>query len=298
MNRAIGLLLMAACVSAHAVVVDAVISPTAYVVRDGGQLRLKVAFEYDEGLIIFCREFRGYYKPELSAWLLPIQHKEDAERRQTQLKETGAVRSIQSEASAASTPERAAAGAAASSVPPTPQRATPPLLRLPPTLAEGLMPHQREAVEFVVGNGLRGLVADDMGLGKTVTAIGVLAHADVWPALVLCPASVKYNWRAELLRWLPEQLSAARVQVVDAGKEPISADARVLIETYDGARTRAANGELARFRAIVCDESHNLKTPEVRRTATTHAPCAACASGCSGFSSTSNGTHSCRRPRS
>ncbi len=71
------------------------------------------------------------------------------------------------------------------------------------------MPHQREAVEFVVGNGLRGLVADDMGLGKTVTAIGVLAHADVWPALVLCPSSVKYNWRAELLRWLPEQLSPA-----------------------------------------------------------------------------------------
>ena len=79
------------------------------VVRDGGQLRLKVAFEYDEGLIIFCREFRGYYKPELSAWLLPIQHKEDVERRLAQLKETGAVRSIQSEASAASTPERAAA---------------------------------------------------------------------------------------------------------------------------------------------------------------------------------------------
>ena len=41
MNRAIGLLLMAACVSAHAVVVDAVISPTAYVVRDGGQVRLQ-----------------------------------------------------------------------------------------------------------------------------------------------------------------------------------------------------------------------------------------------------------------
>ncbi|EOD26547.1 hypothetical protein EMIHUDRAFT_205633 [Emiliania huxleyi CCMP1516] len=191
------------------------------IVRDGGQLRLKVAFEYDEGLIILCREFRGYYKPELSAWLLPIQHKEDVERRLAQLKETGA----------------------------------------------GLMPHQREAVEFVVGNRLRGLVADDMGLGKTVTAIGVLAHADVWPALVLCPSSVKYNWRAELLRWLPEQLSPAKVQVVDKGEDSLSADASVVIATYDGARARAQRtGELNRFRAIVCDESHNLKSPEAQRT--------------------------------
>nr|CUV19616.1 putative Type IV secretory pathway, lytic transglycosylase exported protein [Ralstonia solanacearum] len=41
MNRALGLLLLALCVPAHAVVVDAVISPTAYVVRDGGDVRLQ-----------------------------------------------------------------------------------------------------------------------------------------------------------------------------------------------------------------------------------------------------------------
>lgn len=41
MNRALGLLLLAFCVPAHAVIVDAVISPTAYVVRDGGDVRLQ-----------------------------------------------------------------------------------------------------------------------------------------------------------------------------------------------------------------------------------------------------------------
>lgn len=41
MNRALGLLLMAACLPAHAVVVDSVISPTAYVVRDGADVRLQ-----------------------------------------------------------------------------------------------------------------------------------------------------------------------------------------------------------------------------------------------------------------
>jgi len=37
------------------------------------------------------------------------------------------------------------------------------------------------AVEFLVANQLRGLIADDMGLGKTVTAIALLAHAKQWP---------------------------------------------------------------------------------------------------------------------
>ena len=30
-----------------------------------------------------------------------------------------------------------------------------------------------------------------------------------WPLLVVCPSSVKYNWRAELARWLPELLRVA-----------------------------------------------------------------------------------------
>ena len=37
-----------------------------------------------------------------------------------------------------------------------------------------------------------------------------------------------------MLRWLPEQLAAHQVQVVDSGKEAIAADARVLIDTYAG----------------------------------------------------------------
>ena len=54
--------------------------------------------------------------------------------------------------------------------------------------------------------------------------------------------------------------------MVDSGKEAIAADARVLIDTYAGARTRGTTGELHRFRAVVCDESHNLKSPEAQQT--------------------------------
>ena len=203
--------------------------------------KLKMAFGFDDEVAGVCREFGGaHYSPEAGGWLLPMNHRDNLERRMEELKDNGTIRTLQmvtqSAAASPQTPRTAAASSAAAASPgraaaaatspgqaaaaAAPVAAPPPPLDLPPTLTAGLMPHQREAVEFVVANGLRGLVADDMGLGKTVTAIAVLAHAKEWPALVLCPASVKYNWRAELLRWLPELLNdtSARVQVVDAGK--------------------------------------------------------------------------------
>ena len=213
------------------------------VANEDEQPAIKVEFSYDDIVAKLCGEFAGaYYSPDAGGWLLPMRHQEEVERRLTDLKDARTIRSLHLSASSApSTPAAAvaspvqspvrapAASAGPSSSPappaalPPPAARPPPTLQLPPTLAAGLMPHQREAVQFVVANGMRGLIADDMGLGKTVTAIGALVQADEWPALVLCPSSVKYNWRAELLRWLPERLSPSAVQVVDGAKEPIEA---------------------------------------------------------------------------
>ena len=52
--------------------------------------------------------------------------------------------------------------------------------------------------------GVGACLADDMGLGKTVQALAVLtARAAEGPALVLAPASVIRNWRAECERFAP-----------------------------------------------------------------------------------------------
>ncbi len=46
------------------------------------------------------------------------------------------------------------------------------------------------------------LIGDDMGLGKTIQAIGVLnGTPDAKRVLVICPASLKLNWRNELAKW-------------------------------------------------------------------------------------------------
>ena len=70
-----------------------------------------------------------------------------------------------------------------------------------------LMPYQQTGVEAFLQNE-RLLLADDMGLGKTIQAIAALrilrARGDLASCLVVAPASVLRQWRAELDKWAPE----------------------------------------------------------------------------------------------
>jgi hypothetical protein len=73
------------------------------------------------------------------------------------------------------------------------------------TLLKGeLLPYQLDGIAFAVGTG-RAVLADDMGLGKTIQGIGVaemLSHeARISKVLVICPASLKAQWRLEIMRF-------------------------------------------------------------------------------------------------
>ena len=73
------------------------------------------------------------------------------------------------------------------------------------TLLKGeLLPYQLDGIAFAVGAG-RAVLADDMGLGKTVQGIGVAEllsqEAGISRVLVICPASVKSQWRLEIMRF-------------------------------------------------------------------------------------------------
>ena len=67
-----------------------------------------------------------------------------------------------------------------------------------------LRPFQRAGVAYVL-RARRTFLADEQGLGKTVQALAALEEDGAYPAVVVCPASLKLNWQRETERWLPHR---------------------------------------------------------------------------------------------
>ena len=68
-----------------------------------------------------------------------------------------------------------------------------------------LFPHQRAGVKFLA-TAKRALLADEPGLGKTAQAIRALKKLqdegqEPFPALVVCPNTLKKNWAREFKKW-------------------------------------------------------------------------------------------------
>lgn len=79
---------------------------------------------------------------------------------------------------------------------------------------EDLYPHQRAGVAFLA-TARRAILADEPGLGKTAQAIRGLTELlrrgeNPFPVLVVCPNTLKTNWKREFEKWWP----GIRVQVI------------------------------------------------------------------------------------
>lgn len=76
-----------------------------------------------------------------------------------------------------------------------------------------LFPYQKKGVWFAANAG-RCLLADEMGLGKTIQAIGAAEllrrETGIQKVLVVCPTSLKYQWKSEI-----EKFTDTQVHVVE-----------------------------------------------------------------------------------
>ncbi len=113
--------------------------------------------------------------------------------------------------------------------------------------------------------GFGGILADDMGLGKTLQTIAVmLAYKEegaTEPWLVVCPASLVYNWQAELQRFAP-QLSVCMMVGTQKERETKLrgyADADVVVTSYDLLKRDIDQYEDCHFLGQVLDEAQFIK---------------------------------------
>jgi SNF2 family DNA or RNA helicase len=128
------------------------------------------------------------------------------------------------------------------------------------TLAPGLLyPHQSDGVAFLISKG-RAILADDMGLGKTRQAIvSMQIAAPGGVILVVCPASLKLNWRREIQMVDPQ----ARIEVIGAAAPP-DENPRWVIINYDLLKKHAARLHAIAWAGVILDEAHFIKNHSQR----------------------------------
>ncbi|WP_127586780.1 DEAD/DEAH box helicase [Paenibacillus koleovorans] len=112
-----------------------------------------------------------------------------------------------------------------------------------------------------------GILADDMGLGKTIQSIAYLLseHDRIreagQPTLIVCPASLVYNWRNELARFAP----TLRTAVVAGAKPERNAllqslhTTDVVITSYPLIRRDLEDYAQVTFHTLILDEAQAIK---------------------------------------
>jgi SWI/SNF-related matrix-associated actin-dependent regulator 1 of chromatin subfamily A len=157
-----------------------------------------------------------------------------------------------------------------------------------------LKPFQRAGVDYLLTQ-RRAFLADEQGLGKTIEALATLEADGAYPAVVVCPASLKLNWLRELEHWLPHRSAQAIVGTGARGGGDAGLGAGVragagvqtgagvqrgaggqrgaplpqadlTVVNYDILAARLSQLQALKPRALVLDESHYCKNPAAKRT--------------------------------
>ncbi len=126
-----------------------------------------------------------------------------------------------------------------------------------------LKPFQRAGVSYLLER-RRAFLADEQGLGKTIEALATVEAAGAYPAVVVCPASLKLNWMRELERWLPQRSARALSGNGNGAAAPGAAD--ITIVNYDIVAARLEELCALEPAALVLDESHYCKNAAAKRT--------------------------------
>lgn len=147
--------------------------------------------------------------------------------------------------------------------------------------------YQKEGIAYALQK-KRCIMGDEPGLGKTAQAIGTLTASGAFPALVICPASLKVNWQREFKRFggidsviLDDKNRAVWQNILRMKRMDGKPMAQVVITNYESLKKYFVRSHIRQgrftlksvvfderinlFRSIIIDESHKCKSSQTQQ---------------------------------
>ena len=127
------------------------------------------------------------------------------------------------------------------------------------------LPHQKEAIQKLVEN-KKFILADDMGLGKTTTTIIAALEANAKKVLIICPATLKINWKREIENYSDKSIYIAEGKNFSTESDYVIINYDIIKNFHDPKKKEESQILLANFDLVIIDEAHYIKNGQAQRT--------------------------------
>ena len=125
--------------------------------------------------------------------------------------------------------------------------------------------HQKEAIQKLVEN-KKFILADDMGLGKTTSTIIAALETKAKKILIICPATLKINWKREIENYSDRSVYIAEGKNFDPNHDFVIINYDIIKNFHDTKKKAESQILGANFDLVVIDEAHYIKNAQAQRT--------------------------------
>jgi SWI/SNF-related matrix-associated actin-dependent regulator 1 of chromatin subfamily A len=127
------------------------------------------------------------------------------------------------------------------------------------------LPHQKESIQKLVEN-KKFILADDMGLGKTTSTIIAALETGAKKVLIICPATLKINWKREIENYSDKSVYIAEGKNFDGNNDFVIINYDIIKNFHETKKNGNSQIADANFDLVVVDEAHYIKNGQAQRT--------------------------------
>lgn len=224
----------------------------------------EITFDFDYKKVNAIKKIKGtYFMDQKKIWVIPYAQRKDCDRFIKKFTKESAFKHI-----------REVVG----TICPLPE------LKINIPLKKELFPYQTNGVAYNLIH-KRVIVADAPGVGKTSQAIATILAAKAFPCLIVCPSTIKENWKREWEMWTDERPIIMRDKVKTSWKTYYDVGmSNIFITNYESLtkyfiesiktppdsslklKDITFRPSISIFKSIIIDESHRAKEGTARAT--------------------------------